>query len=63
MQIHNLHSGRFDMVVTSWDGQPTPSALRPWIHRFSRPIPEGTAPLADIGSVAWSFDFAYQTGG
>ena len=46
---------------TYWDGEPTPSEARPWIHRFKRPIPEGTAPQTNLGSVSWELDIAYKT--
>ena len=35
------------------DSQPPKNSFLLFVIRFSRPIPEGTAPGADIGSVAW----------
>ena len=42
------------------DAEPKTNSLLSWIVRFKRPIPEGTAAGADIGSVAWKQEPAYQ---
>ena len=42
------------------DAEPKTNTLLAWIVRFKRPIPEGTAPGADIGSVAWEQEAAYK---
>ena len=42
------------------DAQPKTNSLLSWIVRFKRPIPEGTQPGANIGSVAWTQEAAYQ---
>ena len=42
------------------DAEPRTNALLSWIVRFKRPIPKGTQPGADIGSVAWTQEAAYQ---
>ena len=31
----------------------------PWVIPFKRPIPAGTKPGADVGSVAWTQETAY----
>ena len=41
------------------DGEPTPTRFMPWVIRFKRPVPEGTQPGANIGSVAWEQETAY----
>ena len=48
---------------TYTDGEPTPTVPLPWIVRFKRPIPDNTAAGADIGSVAWEQETAYQPAG
>ena len=52
--------GRIRGGQTYWDAEPTPVEARPWIHRFRRPIPEGTLAGADLGTVDWEFDAAYR---
>ena len=42
------------------DAEPRTNALLSWIIRFKRPIPKGTKPGANIGSVAWTQEPAYQ---
>ena len=42
------------------DAEPKTNSLLSWIVRFKRPIPEGTQPGADIGSVTWEQEAAYQ---
>ena len=42
------------------DAEPKTNSLLSWVIRFKRPIPEGTAAGADIGSVAWTQEAAYQ---
>ena len=42
------------------DAEPKTNSLLSWVVRFKRPIPEGTQPGADIGSVAWVQEAAYQ---
>ena len=42
------------------DAEPKTNSLLSWVVRFKRPIPEGTQPGADIGSVAWTQEAAYQ---
>ena len=44
------------------DAEPKTNSLLTFIIRFHRPIPEGTQPGADIGSVAWTQEAAYQPG-
>ena len=52
--------GRIRGGQTYWDAEPTPSQARPWIHRFKRPISDGTAVGADVGSIAWELDAVYK---
>ena len=42
------------------DAEPKTNSLLSWVVRFKRPIPEGTVAGADIGSVAWTQEAAYQ---
>ena len=42
------------------DSEPKTNALLSWIVRFKRPVPEGTQPGADIGSVEWTQEAAYK---
>ena len=42
------------------DAQPRTNSLLSWVIRFKRPIPAGTVAGADIGSVAWTQEAAYQ---
>ena len=42
------------------DAEPKTNSLLSWVVRFKRQIPEGTQPGADIGSVAWEQEAAYQ---
>lgn len=42
--------------------QPPGFTVLLWAQRFKRPIPEGTKPGADIGSVAWEAETPYRPG-
>ena len=42
------------------DAEPKTNTLLAWVVRFKRRIPEGTQPGANIGSVAWEQEAAYQ---
>ena len=42
------------------DGEPTPTDAEPWVVRFHRPAPRGTAPGVSIGSVAWTQEEPYD---
>ena len=42
------------------DAEPATNRLLSWVIRFKRPIPAGTKSGADIGSVAWEQEPAYQ---
>ena len=41
------------------DGIPPKTPFHAWVIRFHRPVPAGTTPGADIGSVPWTQETAY----
>ena len=43
-----------------FDAQPESNIFQTWIIRFRRPVPAGTQPGADIGSVPWIQESAYS---
>ena len=52
-KLRDYLGGKIRGGQTYWDGAPATSQARPFVIRFRRPIPDGTVPGADIGSVAW----------
>ena len=53
-------AGRVRGDFTYYDSQPAATSFMRFVVRFERPVPTGTQPGADIGSVAWAQGPAYQ---